>query len=130
MLEARIVAARTHAAELGPHGEAQGAARMTPASDGCTEKPVIAHHRAEYADDVRTIRASYGRATETSSSPSCSEIHGCHSERSEESQAADQWHRHARVFHSDAREAGEEESAVAMIHALPKPDSSSLRSSE
>jgi hypothetical protein len=52
MLEARIVAARIHGAVPGVHGKAQGAARMTPASDGGAENPVIARHRAAYADDV------------------------------------------------------------------------------
>src|SRR5260221_14007311 len=42
MLEARIVAARIHGAVVGGHGEAHGAARMTPASDGGGENPVIA----------------------------------------------------------------------------------------
>jgi hypothetical protein len=42
MLEARIVAARTHGAVVGGHGETQGAARMIPASDGGTKNPGIA----------------------------------------------------------------------------------------
>jgi hypothetical protein len=43
MLEARIVAARIHGAADGPQGDSHGAARMTPASDGGTENPVIAY---------------------------------------------------------------------------------------
>jgi hypothetical protein len=42
MLEARIVAARTHDAAAGSQGESHGEARMTPVSEGGAVNPVIA----------------------------------------------------------------------------------------
>jgi len=80
MLEARIVAARIHGAVLGVHGKAQGAARMTPASDGGAENPVIARHRAAYADDVRTIRAPDVRATGHDTAALAVDLFGAHAQ--------------------------------------------------
>jgi hypothetical protein len=42
MLEARIVAARIHGDAAGALGEAHGAARMTPLSEGRTQKSFTA----------------------------------------------------------------------------------------